>query len=205
MEPITDIPKISVSWLDSFGYCEYQFYLKHVIGIKVKPSKEMLLGTKRHIILEIEHKEKATVKLSVRNAMKWAEKEKVKLTTRELWVEGTKLQGRIDELQIYPDRIMVIDDKPTTYPWDNHKKQIWGYCLAFEEQYNPSFPIYSILRNRDTQEIVWRELLTNQHRELVSADISQMFEILEGTRVAELTENKKKCMACGLRIKCCAY
>lgn len=74
---------------------------------------------------------------------------------REIPVEVDKLYGLIDEVHFTPDRIIIIDDKPNNQAFSSIKKQIWGYCLAFEEQFKPDLPIFGCLRQKDTKQIIW--------------------------------------------------
>ena len=143
--------KIPVHWLHSQGYCEYQIYLEYVEGVKVEPTIEMQMGKKIHTILEEEHKKKAELRLTMEDTLKKAREEKVVLVGREIPVIGNHLYGWIDEVHFMPDQIVIIDDKPNTVPFLSNKKQVWGYCLAFQEWVKPNLPLIASLRDRDTQ------------------------------------------------------
>lgn len=194
--------KIPISWLHSHDYCEYQIYLKNVKGLKIIPTAHLIMGRQRHNVLEVEHKEKATEELSIDNALEKAKIEEIVLIGREIPVEGSKLKGRIDEVQFGPNQIIILDDKPNNYAWDGNKKQIWGYCLAFEEHYSPKLPLLACLRHRDSQSIVWQEIFTDEHRDIVLDSINKIFGVLSGEREPDHTENIKKCMACNFYSRC---
>ncbi len=194
--------KIPISWLHSHDYCEYQIYLKNVKGLKIIPTANLVMGRNRHNVLEVEHKEMATEELSIDAALDKAKTEEIVLIGREIPVEGSKLKGRIDEVHFGPNQIIILDDKPNSYAWDSNKKQIWGYCLAFEEHYSPKLPLLACLRHRDSQRIVWQEIFTDQHRDIVLDAIARIFGVLRGERDPDHTDNIKKCLACNFYGRC---
>lgn len=197
--------KIPISWLHSHDYCEHQIYLEHVLGLKVEPTPEMIEGKEIHTILEEEHLKEAKLELTVEDAMKKSVKEKITLIGREIPVETDKIYGLIDEVHFTPNQIIVIDDKPNNYPFLSNKKQIWGYCLAFEQQFKPSLPLLGCLRNRDSKEIVWQELFSDKHRKIVEECVDRISGILNGCLKPEATDNINKCFSCKLNIFCGLY
>jgi len=58
--------------------------LEYVKGIKVKPTLEINKGREIHNALEKEHKKKAKFKLSIIEAIKKSQKEKITLVGREI-------------------------------------------------------------------------------------------------------------------------
>ena len=198
--------KIKISWLHSHDYCEHQIYLEHVLGLKVEPTQEMIIGREVHKMLEQEHMEKAELEIAdVNEAIRMAIEEKMILTGREIKVDNGILYGKIDEIEFTPNFITIIDDKPNGYPFMSNKKQVWGYCLAFEEQYKPGIPIIGCLRQRDTKEIVWQELFCDVHRNIVKDCVNRILGILQGVRKPEPTDNLNKCRACKLKDYCGVY
>ena len=194
--------KIPIHWLHSHAYCEYQIFLKHVKGIKTAPTAAMMMGAKRHSILEVEHKERSTEELSVDDALEKAKVEKVLLVAREISVEWSQLKGKIDEIHFMHDQIIIVDDKPNSVAWDSNKVQVWGYCLAFQEQFRPMLPISALLRHRDTQRTVWEEVFTEDHRDRVLIAIERISGIMDGEREPEPTDNINKCRRCSLNNVC---
>ncbi len=194
--------KIPISWLHTQGYCEYQIQLEYVQKIKSKPTKAMQLGKKIHEKLEEDHKEKADLKLSTEGALSKVKEEKVTLICRELPIEGTNIYGIIDEVQLNPDQIRIIDDKPGQIAYISMKKQVWGYCLAFQEKFNPDQAIIACLRNRDTQEVIWEKNFSTEDNELVQKAIDRIMGILNQTKEAIPTGNPNKCQKCRFQTQC---
>lgn len=89
--------KIPIHWLHSQAYCEYQIYLEHVKRIEVEPTPEMNEVKEVHTILE-DHKKKAKFKLSINDALRKSQKEKITLIGREIPVTANYLYGLIDEV-----------------------------------------------------------------------------------------------------------
>ena len=56
---IQDKNNFPISWLNKQAFCEYGIYLENVKGIKTKPTKAMMEGTKEHSILETQFKKDA--------------------------------------------------------------------------------------------------------------------------------------------------
>lgn len=197
--------KIPIHWLHSQAYCEYQIYLEYVRGVEVEPTIEMRIGKNVHLLLEEEHEKKAELKLTVENAIKKAQEEKIVLVGREIPVIGNRLYGSIDEAHFMPDQIVIIDDKPNSVPFLSNKQQVWGYCLAFQEQFNPDIPIVACLRHRDTQEIIWKELFSEEQKNMVLESIERVLGIINKEITPKPTDNVNKCRNCKLRDDCDVY
>jgi len=162
----------------------------------------MRQGSARHNTLEQEHQIKADHELTVEDALEKTKKEKIVLIGREIPVLGHRLRGRIDEVQFHENQIIVVDDKPNTYPYEGNKRQVWGYCVAFEAQYKPRLPLIGCLRQRDTQQTVWVESFSPDHKTTVLTNVDRIFKILDGTLTAQRTDNTNKCLRCKLRGNC---
>jgi len=187
-----------VSWLSKQAYCEYKIFLENVKGIKVWETKAMVTGTKKHEELFKEHKERVTEEGTVQQFMDRAKKEKASFVLRELRVIApeTGLHGSIDEVVINPDSIEIIDDKPGDRAWPGNVRQIWGYCLAFRECHSPDRAVKGTMRNRDSRERVWTEILNKEHEQAMDDVISRVKGILKEEREAEPTANSSKCGKC---------
>ena len=197
--------KIPIHWLHSQAYCEYQIYLEHVKGIKVAPTPEMNNGKEIHSLLEENHKKKAKLKLSTKDALEKSQKEKIILIGREIPVSGNYLYGLIDEVHFTPNRIVIIDDKPNNYPYMTNKKQVWGYCLAFEEQFKAKLPLVACIRHRDTKRIIWKEIFSDAHRNIVLESVERILGIINLNKKAKPTNKPSKCKSCRLREVCDIY
>jgi len=197
--------KIPIHLLNSQTYCEYQIYLEYVKGIKVKPTLEMNKGREIHKALEKEHKKKAKFKLSVMDAIKKSQKEKITLVGREIPVTGNYLCGFIDEILLMPDQIVIIDDKPNSYSFFANKKQVFGYCLAFEEQFKTNFKLIACIRHRDSKKIVWKETFSANHKDVVFESVKRIFGIINRNKKAEPTNKINRCKSCRFRNVCDIY
>ncbi len=196
------INEIPISLLNTQAYCEYQIFLERVRGVRAEETKKMKLGKKVHSELEKEHEKKAELELTPKQTLKKSKKEKITLIARELEVRGKLLYGLIDEVHFSPSQIVIIDDKPGTYAYMSNKKQVWGYCLAFEEYLDPGMPLIAVLRNRDTQQVFWEKPFANRHRDMVKETTQRILDILNGKRVPVPTTNANKCRSCRFNGDC---
>jgi predicted RecB family nuclease len=162
----------------------------------------MLAGAYQHDYLDAEHERKAEVELTVGEAATKAQVEGVSLVSRDIYVQGNILYGRIDEVVFEPNRIVIVDDKPGAQPYFTNKVQVWGYCQAFREMYEPSLPLFGALRQEDNRNIVWLEEFLEDHTKLVSITVDRIRAILGGTQSPEPTGNSRKCQPCRFRESC---
>lgn len=188
--------------LNTLAYCEYQIYLEKVKGIEVKETIEMQKGKEAHSLLEEEHKKKAVHELTVDQAIRKAIFENVKIIGREIPVSGENIYGLIDEAHFMPTQILIIDDKPGNFPYFSNKIQVWGYCLAFQQQYKASLPIFACLRNRDTQQFIWNEKFSDEQRDIVANSVNRIFGILDGDIKPIPAKKESKCGKCRFKQFC---
>ncbi len=193
---------IPVHWLHTHAYCELQIYLEKVQGLEAPPTVKMLAGAEKHAILDEEHEKKAELDLTVNEASTKAQSEAISLISRDLYVKGTALYGRIDEVVFEPARIIIIDDKPSAQPYFTNKVQVWGYCQAFQEMYQPNLPLFGALRQEDTGDIVWLEEFLTDHTMLVRTTVDRIRAILGGIENPEPAGNSRKCKPCRFRESC---
>jgi CRISPR-associated exonuclease Cas4 len=193
---------IPVHWLHTHAYCEYQIYLEKVQGLEAPPTMEMIAGAKRHAILDEEHEKKAELDLTVSEAAVKAQLEEVSLISRDIFVKGTTLYGRIDEVVFEPARIIIIDDKPSAQPYFTNKIQVWGYCHAFQEMYQPNLPLFGALRQEDTGDVVWLEEFLKDHAMLVKITVDRIQAILGGIESPQPAGNSRKCKPCRFKGSC---
>lgn len=114
----------------------------------------MIAGTEKHNILDEEHEKKADLGLTIKEAFTKAQLEAISLISRGIFVKGTVLYDRIYEVVFKPSRIIIIDDKPSAQPYFSNRIQVWGYCQAFTQTYDPKVPLFGDLRQEDTGNIV---------------------------------------------------
>jgi CRISPR-associated exonuclease Cas4 len=196
------VKKIPVSWLNSYAYCEYQIYLEHAMGATPEPKPETEEGKAARASLEEAYRVAAKPELSVDDALAKAGKGGIVISAREVPVEGTDLVGCIDEIVFMPDRILIIDDKPGDMAWPGSRMQTWGYCMAFEEQYNPNLPIMAGIRGKDTGYEVWVQLFAQRHLDEVLRAIFRIRQLVDGEAIAVGTRNRRKCEACRFANSC---
>jgi CRISPR/Cas system-associated exonuclease Cas4 (RecB family) len=196
------LERIPVSWLHSHAYCEYQIYLQHVKGVQPEITLEVQKGIEAHASLDEAHKAAAELELPIGEALTKAKVEGIVLSSREVYVEGERLIGCIDEVVFMPDRILIIDDKPGDVAWPSSRIQTLGYCLAFEQQYKPELPITAVLRNRDTGENIWAQTFGEEQREEVVKAVDRIQRVLSQETKAVSTENPNKCRACRFKRSC---
>lgn len=197
--------RIPIHWLHTQRYCEYQIYLEKVLGLEAPPTEEMLRGVDIHDRLGEEHEREAELELSVNEALARAPAEGIILISRDIYVEGTSLIGRIDEVVFEPSRIVIIDDKPSAVPYLSNRVQVWGYCQAFREMYRPEVPLLGALRQENSSSLVWLEEFLPEHENLVADSVTRIQAILGGQASAEPTSNIRKCQSCRLRESCAVY
>ena len=194
--------KIPISWLHRQAYCEYQIYLEHVAEFKVEKSPAMIRGIEKHKELDDAHFAIATP-MSLEEALEKATAEHKVLVYRDFKVEGKNLVGRIDELHIEPKRILIIDDKPTKRQvYNSDIRQVWGYCLAYEEENGTDRPLFGSIRDRDSQRFIWQEQYTESARKEVKEAVQRIFGILSGEREAQPTKKYQKCRPCRFKNVC---
>lgn len=193
---------VPVHWLHTFTYCEVQLYLEKGLGIEAPPTMAMIAGAEKHAVLDEGHKERAEVELSVNEASIKAKAEEVILVSRDIHVRGSALYGRIDETVFEPGRIVIIDDKPGIHPYFTNKIQVWGYCHAFREMYQPPVPLFGALRREDTGDLVWLEEFLDDHMSLVEVTVNRIRAILNGMEKPQPAGNSRKCRPCRFNASC---
>jgi len=193
---------IPIHWLHTYAYCEYQIYLEKVLGLVAEPTQEMMAGAEVHTILDAEHKKTAELELTVSEAASKAQLEAVSLVSRDIYVQGTALYGRIDEVVFEPNRIVIVDDKPGAQPYFTNKVQVWGYCQAFAEMYGPNVPLFGALRQEDTSNMVWLEEFLEDHARLVNITVNRIRAILSGAENPQPPGNSRKCNPCRFKEAC---
>lgn len=194
--------KIPISMLNKQAYCEYQIFLEHVKGVTVAPTAAMQKGTEFHTAYDLYHQQTATEEMSLEDALSKSKERKVTLVARDVEVENSALKGRIDEIEIGPAQITIIDDKPTNGKvWQTDIRQVWGYCWAYTDQYKPDRPLYGAIKDHTLRAIVWREPYTDRARTEVEDASDRIMGILKGERVAIPTKFPAKCKKCRFKLK----
>jgi CRISPR/Cas system-associated exonuclease Cas4 (RecB family) len=193
---------IPIHWLHSYGYCEYQLFLEKAVGIEAPPTAEMLAGSAEHRLLDEEHEKKAEIELTIDAAAEKAQTEEVSLVSRDVFVKGVALYGRIDEIVFEPNRIVIIDDKPSAKPYFNNKIQVWGYCQAFRQSYDVRLPLFGALRQEKSGDIVWLERFQKESDSLVDAAVRRIRAVLSGAAKPSTNVTVNRCRPCRFKESC---
>lgn len=199
MRPTVDKTRsIPVNLLGTMGFCEKQVYLEWVLKITARPTREMLQGTQAHkqlngllfmvtdtrsLILEALTGDKQTQKRNVR-------------------VTGNILRGSIDEIHIGPNEITIIDDKPWNNIHQSYINQVFGYCLAFKEQYKPKQPIFGAVRNHRTGREIWRESFSASNEGAINTLVKRLQGIIRGEIRPVATKAPEVCSHCRFSYRC---
>ncbi len=196
-------PWFAISEFQQQAYCEVQLKYKWA-GIKIVTPK-MAKGTEIHnqLLEKFKKETKDLEEITVWDALKAASVGKTSIA-RELAVRSSnfKLYGVIDQIEIGPGGIVIIDDKPCEYPYYSAKVQLFLYAIAFKDFYRPEMDITVRMRHRDKGNIVWEEILTEEIFEQMTERIQRMTELVLGERDFEPTKNPKKCINCSYKDVC---
>ena len=68
--------------------------------------------------------------------------------------------------------------------------------------YEPILPLFAALRHENTTQITWLEPFTEEHARRVIDGVKRIQAILTGEAQGTPTSNKKKYVACRLRMHC---
>lgn len=198
---------ISGSWLLTHGYCEYRFFLQYVIKIKTPVTVAMKIGTEVH-----EQKEEAfletAVEVSWNDFLKSREYSITKEVPLNTKFENTMLFGRVDEIGVDKDGIYIIDDKPRAKLYSGVKNQILFYCYLFKRNFSDktSKPIYSVLRDRDTNVEVWKEQFSLNNEFLLINNLNRIKKVINQEVEPIPTDNPNKCKSCIMhKLNACPY
>jgi CRISPR-associated exonuclease Cas4 len=200
---INERPLFPISWLHKQEFCEYQIYLENVAGIKVEPTKQMVVGKQEHENLYEEFKKEAVPATMDEMLL---ESKKAQILSRELSVRdlGHGIYGFIDEVLLTPDAFIVIDDKPGTKTFQSNINQVFGYCLAFKSSIvlQDSRPVIAALRERGTDNIYWSEPFNPKAEGHITAVIKRIHSLLIGALEFNSSDNPNKCRACRFKEIC---
>ncbi len=198
--------RIRISWINQYMFCPYGFYLEHVLGLKPIKTQYLVTGTKIHAELQKKYLEEGWEVVDIKEALYRSQKNREIFKYRELQINASfprwELTGKMDELWIYPDQVLIIEDKPGNQAYDGGKYQVMGYALALKHVYHPSIPIQIAVRNRDTQEIMWNEEFDQSREKDVSGILDEIYLVLSGEKIPAAKPSPKKCEHCGFREFC---
>ena len=195
---------IPISEIGIQTFCEVQ--LKFIWkGVKIK-TKKMVNGSLIHYekFKKFERQTRRLESVEIINAIRRAIKKRERFVGREIFIKSPtfRLIGRVDAIEIGPEGIVIIDDKPIEYPFLSAKSQVAAYSLAFKDKYRPPLDIYMMIKNRDKGIIVWKDVFSEEWFSFIIEKINRIYELILGKRNFEPTSNPKKCLSCCYRNFC---
>lgn len=191
---------IGASWFQEASFCEQKTYLNKVKKLPLAQTEAMSKGASIH-----EGKYEDFIKSAAPTTWEDFFKSEELAVSREVELQhagnGVILLGRVDELSCDKDGIYVIDEKPNDYAYIGVRKQIWAYCHLLENNFNDiaqkvQKPIYAVLKNRDNDEIIWKERYAGAHKEQFLLAMMRLRDVLSEKRKPEPTKNPNKCAVC---------
>ena len=196
---------VPISALSAHDYCECQIVLRYVRKISTWTPK-IQKGISAHKTLETEFLKKADIKDTIENIVARAETENAVFSARELFVRSKdeKMIGKIDEVEIHPDKIIIIDDKPNAKAYESSKLQVTGYCIVFEAMHSFGKDIFGAIRDRDTGTVIWDEKFESKGElsEKVRINVSRILDLASGKAIPKPTDKKTRCEACSYLNHC---
>lgn len=195
---------IAISEFHQQSYCEVQLKFKWS-GI-IRKTEQMMEGS---VIHEQKFKDfleetKELEQINMQEAIKRAIENNERFSGREVFIISPtfRLFGMIDSVEVGPEGIMITDDKPSEYPFISDKSQIIAYALAFKDLYRPPIDIFMAIKNRDSGDVTWEDVLTQDWVDFMLEKINRLHELALGKREFEPTKNPKKCLACSYKNIC---
>ena len=197
---------IPISWLHTQDFCEYQLYLQHVLHVKLPATKEMLSGLQKHSELQqVFNKKAVPIEEPVeKHIEKLLRGEIGPFSMREfsLKSETYKLTGKIDEIQLFQERALIIDNKPSLSAKVADINQLRAYCLCFSDAYKWEREICNAVQNSESQKFVFAEQFNDAAKLAVEGIIGRMHDLFSGDLDFIATNEKWKCAACRYNIVC---
>jgi CRISPR-associated protein Cas4 len=117
--------------------------------------------------------------------------------------ENLNLIGKIDELQVYPDKVVPVELKtgkaPNTGVWGGHKLQLGAYIMILEEQGKNTVEGHiKYLEVNESRPIMMNPLF----KEKILKIRDEVATLLNSTNIPEYVENRNKCTPCSMREQC---
>ena len=195
---------IAISEFHQQSYCEVQLKFKWQ-GI-IRKTEKMVEGSNIHEqkFKDFLSETKELEQVKIQDAIKRAMENNERFVGREVFIisPNFRIFGVIDSVEIGPEGITVSDDKPSEYSFLSDKSQIIAYALAFKDCYRPPLDVFMTIKNRDSGDITWEDVLTQEWVDFLMEKINRLHELALGKREFEPTKNPKKCSACSYRDVC---
>ncbi len=197
---------IPISWLHTQEFCEYSLYLQHVLCVKLPATKEMLSGLRKHSELEQAFKEKAVpieepVEKHIEKLLR-GEIEPFSMREFSLRSEKYKLTGKIDEIQLFRERALIIDNKPSLSAKPADINQLRAYCLCFSDACKWEREICNAVQNSGSGKFVFAEQFDESAKLAAEGIVERMHALFSGNADFIAADEKWKCAACRFNIVC---
>ena len=200
-------------WLNDQGYCEYKIFLHFEKGIKSEKTGQMIEGSQIHDKLHSDFKQ-TSIPSSFKEIVELSKLQKQ--ISREFKLRSLQhgMIGEADEIQFYPDKLIVIDDKPgprkyplgKNIPWEGDVNQVYGYCLALKERMIEEFqdtrPIIAALRKRGTNDIYWCEIFDENAENKIIETINHIHRLISLKEEYKSNDKPGKCRGCSFNKEC---
>ncbi|MBW2993700.1 CRISPR-associated protein Cas4 [Candidatus Woesearchaeota archaeon] len=212
---------ISIKETDSFEDIQnlytgtYAKIIRNVLEYYKYPLKSVKLK-KLEIFKEIWPKFQNQAKLKARNTYNFIRKHNLygeqlwkKLTPKiksEIKIVSEKLNlvGKIDQIELHKNLIIPVELKTGSSPksgiWQGHKIQVAAYALLLEELYKKKVNQGSVIY---LDHDIKRTIIINPFMKDEIIELRKQVEALFKSKTPpEITENKNKCLKCGLKELC---
>ena len=204
-KPITRMKLVPISAIGTHNYCQCQIILRYIR--KMHPGTDKVYdGITAHRLLDTAFIKSADIEDTVDNIVIRAKKENTIFCTREIKVRSKehRLVGRIDEVELHPEKVIIIDDKPNAKAYMSSRLQVTGYCIAFKDNYNIRKDIYAAVRDRDTGVIVWMEKFNSDSSLAKTVELAteSILELTAGTTPPVPQKDTNRCASCGYLDRC---
>ena len=169
-----------ISWIALHEFSPQQV-IQALHGIKPQVNQAMINGSKAHSQLFNAFKQEALVSDSIENILLKSVQETAIFSSRELFVFSPRLRvfGKIDEIEISPNSIKIIDDKASFKAFNGYQLQVLAYAFCFEQQFFPKHKIECVLRNTQSKQVFWQQELDEFQKQKVLEKIKQILELIE--------------------------
>lgn len=194
---------IAVSELAAAAWCETQLKWRWA---GVRPlTAAMTAGKKLHEQAEKEF-ERSTADTPAVEAAEALARAKAgeNFVGREvpIYARSCQLYGRIDEVHVGPERILIIDDKPAAFIRATDRVQLLGYAVAWAGAHRDTPGVYAAARCHASGHLIWAEKLTEISEQLIAQKIARLRALAERKMEFAGPDKITKCDRCVFRNVC---
>ena len=196
---------IPIHWLNNHAFCEYSLFLSQIKKIRAPITSAMLFGAKKHSLLEEEFKKDAVpLEEPIEEYVQKLIAGKAKpILLREFSVktDSFKLNGRIDQIHLHENSVIIIDNKPSASNSFGAIRQLRAYALCFEEKFSWKKEIFSAICSHSNQ-VLYSEKFSEKEKTDIKEAVQRMHNLFNGVEEFVPTENPRKCFSCRYGFAC---